>query len=217
MLRGYGVASMSRLGYSAEHPLYLVVIDEAAELFAPEGSSKEAKALASELVVMVSRIVRLCRATGIVVVLATQKPTSDSVPTVIRDNSPGKAAWRCTTPEQAVATLGEAARSAEFSPTDIKIGEKGVAVAADADGVLRRVRCFYISETTRRAVVAATRHLARPLGSEVFTAPVYNEPDEDDDVLLPPRRRPYAYTGLPDGVIGCDRSGGPLDLIREQA
>lgn len=186
LLRTAGYASMANHGYSVDHPLYLVVVDEAAELFSPEGSSKEAKVLASDLLAQTSRIVRLCRATGIVVLLATQKPTADSLPTIIRDNAPAKTAFRCTTAEQAVSILGDAARSAEFAPTDIGIAEKGVAVTADADGVLRRVRSFYISEVSRRAVVAATAHLARPLGTLPSLLPA---DEEDEDNLLPPRPR----------------------------
>jgi hypothetical protein len=217
MLKG-NFASMARYGYSPEHPLYLVVIDEAAELFAPEGNSKEAKALANELLAMVSRIVRLCRATGIVILLATQKPTADSLPTIIRDNAQAKVGFRCTTAEQAVSILGDAVRHAEFIPTDIKIADKGVAVSMDADGVFRRVRAFFISETSRRAVVAATQHLARPLGTPPAVTEVYDEPDEDDEIalpVLPPRRTVHA--GLPEGVVPCVRNGSDLVVTRDES
>jgi hypothetical protein len=192
-LRAQGYASMNNLGYSVEHPLYLVVIDEAAELFFPEASSKEAKNTAAELQAMVSRIVRLCRATGIVVLLATQKPTVDSLPSIIRDNSQAKVAFRCTTWEQAVAILGDPVRSADVTPTSIKKEHKGVAIAADADGVLRRVRAFYISEESRREVVRRTQHLACPLGDPPLSAQLEydpSDPDDGPDLVLPVRQSP---------------------------
>jgi hypothetical protein len=209
MLRAADKASMNNLGYSVDHPLFLVVIDEAAELFTPENGSKEAKAAAGDCLTLVSKIVRLCRATGILIVLATQKPTVDSLPSIIRDNAGSKIAFRCTTTEQAVAILGDSVRSADFTPTAIRKEHKGIGVAADADGTLRRVRGFYISEQDRREVVRRTAHLARPLGTppaasaEPAPEPVYwdpTDPDDGPDLVLPPPPRRAA--SLPPDVTG---------------
>lgn len=206
MLRSKGFASMNNLGYSKERPLYLVVIDEAAELFTPETNSKEAKQVAADCLSYVSRIVRLCRATGIVVLLATQKPTTDSLPSIIRDNAGFKVAFRCTTPEQAVAILGDGVRLADFSPTAIKKNEKGVAVAVDADGALRRVRAFYITEQSRREVVRRTAHLARPIEMP-SSEPYWNQDDPDDgpDLVLPvrwPRSSDVPTADILGGLFG---------------
>jgi hypothetical protein len=202
VLHRSGKASFANLGYSETNPLHLVVIDEAAELFTPESSSKEDKAVAADCLTYVSKIVRLCRATGIFVVLATQKPTVDSLPSIIRDNCASKIAFRCMTNEQAIAIHGDALKVAEFSPTSIKKDQKGVAVAANADGDLYRVRGFYLGEEDRREIVRRTAHLARNLdGTPKVVYWDKDDPDDGPDLDLSPRRP--SGPSLPPGVTGC--------------
>lgn len=161
-VRNSGMTSLSRIGYSREMPYILVVIDECAELFAAESMAKEAKERAAELIATTSRIVRLGRASGVGVLAATQRPTVDSLPGVIRDNAAHKIATRCTTPDQAKAILGESAAGG-VSPTQIGPGQPGVAVTDTGAGQLVRVRSAFLSEEVRREVVRRTAHLARPL------------------------------------------------------
>lgn len=159
-VRNSGMTSLSRIGYSREVPFILVVVDECAELFGAESSAKEAKERAAELVAVASRIVRLGRAAGIGMLLATQRPTVDALPGVIRDNAATKVATRCTTPDQAKAVLGDV--SGGVSPTQIGPGQPGVAVTDTGAGLVR-VRSAFLSEDVRREVVRRTAHLARPL------------------------------------------------------
>lgn len=153
-LRGSGFKSQSRKGYSVEEPLIVVVIDECAELFTPEGSSKEQKSRANDLQSLVSRGVRLYRAAGICFVLATQKPTTDSIPSIIRDNCKFRLAFRCTTEEQAVAIMGAEIRSSDVSPVSIPDGNsfKGYCVLGDDAGSFARGRGAMIQESTCSAL-----------------------------------------------------------------
>lgn len=173
-LRAKGFKSLTNAGFTDEMPLYLCVIDEAAQLFHTGSGSKDDKARAHELIDLTTRLVTVARKTGIVVVLATQKPTYDTIPTLLRDNAQVKVSFRVTTEDAARAVLGANASSAVMSPTQIKRTEKGVAIAEGADSELTKVRSYYISEESDRAIARQYAHLARPLASN-------SAPEGEDD------------------------------------
>lgn len=177
--------SLSRCGYTLEEPMIVLVIDEASELFMPEGPDREDKARASALVTLVSRIVRLYRAAGIFVVTATQKPTVESLPSLIRDNSTQKVAFRCTTPEQAMAILGDGIRGSDVLPTRLADSQKGYAVISNVDGEYSYARGDFISEGSSKNVAHATAHLAVPLDNLVrggLHTPLVSSPRTPQDV-----------------------------------
>jgi len=178
-----------------------VIIDEAAELFIPESNDKESKAVAEELKILVSRGIRLFRSAGIVYILATQKPTTDCLPSIIRDNCGNRVAFRTTTPEQSVAILGDSVRSAPFTPQGINLTQKGYAIAGSDSGELVRARCFNInsreeavrlSESTASFMARSTAHLTLPLSRLLPSEdPVVLEVDlVAGDRQLPPAQSP---------------------------
>jgi S-DNA-T family DNA segregation ATPase FtsK/SpoIIIE len=162
-LREHGYKSVSNAGYSETMPLWICLIDEAAQLFRLDSSNKEEKARGQQLNDLVTRLVTVSRKTGIVVVLLTQRPMSSVISTNIRDNMPHKVCFRVMTPESATAVLGDAASYAPMSPTEIKREQKGVAIAEDEDGDLTVVRSFFITEESDRAIARQYAHLARRL------------------------------------------------------
>lgn len=164
-LRGSGFKSQSRKGYTRAEPLILVVIDECAELFVPEGRDKGSKDQANDLMTIVSRGVRLYRAAGISYVLATQKPTVDVLPSIIRDNCGGRIAFLCKTNEQATAILGPEAGSAEVSPVSIPDDKdhRGYAVLGDDGGRFALGRSYWITEQTSSEIAQRSAHLRRDL------------------------------------------------------
>lgn len=172
-LRGSGFKSQSRKGYTVGEPMIVVIIDECAELFIAEGSSKEAKARANDLQVLVSRGVRLYRAAGISYVLATQKPTTDVIPSVIRDNCRFRLAFRCTTEEQAVAIMGSEIRGSDVSPVAIPDGSqfKGYAVLGDDAGAYTRGRGYFIEESTCQELALNTAAHRVPLDEIAIGGP----------------------------------------------
>lgn len=178
-LRGSGFKSQSRKGYSINEPMIVVIIDECAELFIAEGSSKEAKARANDLQVLVSRGVRLYRAAGISYVLATQKPTTDVIPSVIRDNCRFRLAFRCTTEEQAVAIMGSEIRGSEISPVEIPDGNqfKGYAVLGDDAGSYTRARGYFIEESTCQQLALSTAGHRVPLDEIAIGGPPPSRPE----------------------------------------
>ncbi|OIQ88392.1 DNA translocase FtsK [mine drainage metagenome] len=162
-LKSVGFRSVKNAGLSAEVPLIVCLIDEAAFLFRLDAANKQEKERGQHLVDLVTRLVTLARRAGIVVVLMTQKPTTNTLPSIIRDNAQVKVSFRVTTPEAATAVLGDSASLAPISPTEIGREQRGVAIAEGADGDLTVVRAFYINEESDRAIARRYAHLTRPL------------------------------------------------------
>ncbi|MFT4044697.1 MAG: hypothetical protein QM673_16175 [Gordonia sp. (in: high G+C Gram-positive bacteria)] len=169
-LRGSGYKSWSRRGYSVGNPLIVVVIDECAELF----DSSLDKKLAQRLVGLVSRGVRLYRAAGIVYILATQKPTVDVLPSIIRDNCANRLAAQCTTREQEAAILGPLPDDPTVASATMMPRRPGMVVVSDDAGRRGYGRIDFISESVTAAIAKASAPLRIPL-SELLEVEV-NEP-----------------------------------------
>jgi hypothetical protein len=105
-----GVKNVWHVGPSPSWPLVLVVMDEAHTfLNESKGTDPESKRLdgiVRQTVRLVEELVRKGRNVGIQVVLATQKPTGDAIPTRIRDNCQVSLLFAQRTSEAAVAVLG---------------------------------------------------------------------------------------------------------------
>lgn len=133
-------------GASALHPFHLVVIDECQTLFDTTGRSKDDKALVERCKRTVATIVRKGRSAGWCVMLLTQKPTADSIPTNIRDNCVVRFALRVTTREAAEAVLGSIP-DGDPRPTEIPAPRRGGAVVQGEDGHTQSVRFAYLPVT----------------------------------------------------------------------
>lgn len=136
-------------GYlGAEEPVRVLVIDEAAELFA--GASKESRQIADEATENLRSLVSLGRAAGYVVVMATQKPTVNTLPSAIRDIATVRIAFRCKTLPAAASIMGDDISEAvtDLNPTSISESQRGVAVATTRTGDLVRVQCSLIDDAT---------------------------------------------------------------------
>ncbi len=133
-------------GASALHPFHLVVVDECQTLFDTTGRSKEDKALVERCKRAVATIVRKGRSAGWCVMLLTQKPTADSIPTNIRDNCVVRFALRVTTREASEAVLGTIPEG-DPTPTEIPSTRRGGAVVQGEDGHTQAVRFFYLPVT----------------------------------------------------------------------
>ena len=130
-------------GASALHPFHIVVIDECQTLFDATGRSKDDKALIDRCKRAVATIVRKGRSAGWCVMLLTQKPTADSIPTNIRDNCVVRFALRVTTREASEAVLGTIPEG-DPTPTEIPSTRKGGAVVQAEDGHTMAVRFAYL-------------------------------------------------------------------------
>lgn len=133
-----GVTQFWNLPPNSRPPFRLLVIDESQELFEASPDSAVKKVRAS-ILPKVSALVKKGRASGVCVVLLSQKQTSDAIPTSIRDNATLKVAFRLATREAVIAGMGRDSAQDEASPLEIPIERRGGAVI-EIEGIRRHVR-----------------------------------------------------------------------------
>ena len=156
---GLGVRNFWAVGPTEQWPLVVVIIDEAQTFLRERKGSKDEQALIYAMVRYVEDLVKKGRSVGIVVVLATQKATSDAIPTSIRDVCPVLASFAQKTAAAAVAALGEDIREyPEADPVALQDPMyKGVlVVAAQGRPGFMRIRTPYVSEEDQDRVAEAT-------------------------------------------------------------
>jgi hypothetical protein len=130
--------------------LVVVVIDELALYL--QGPKAERDAFGAVLRDVVAR----GRAAGIVVVAATQKPSTDVVPSSIRDLFGFRLALRCATKDASDTVLGSGWSSQGFSASDIDGSTRGVGWLLAEGTVPKRMRCYRLDdEGLAQAVHAA--------------------------------------------------------------
>ncbi len=138
-------------------PLHLVVIDELA-LFVNTGDRKLDGEISNHLRDLVSR----GRAAGIIVLAATQKPSSDVIPTHIRDLFSMRWALRCATPQASDTVLGQGWATAGYSASTIDAGQRGVGFLLHEGATPTRCRGFHLSDTDIAAIAHRAARLRRP-------------------------------------------------------
>ena len=97
-------------------PYILVVVDECAELSAAEVADRDERARRQQALAHLSRLCRLGRASGVHVVVSTQRPDADSVPGQVKANIPATVAFRVRNATNSRILLGEGGESAAALP-----------------------------------------------------------------------------------------------------
>jgi hypothetical protein len=139
-------------GPTAEMPLIVLVVDESQVfLDADYLRTKDAKECGAEISGLLKSLMAMGRSAGIFTVLATQKPTADSVPTAVRDNAGIRLAYKVNSRAAATAILGDgwSELGAGVSPLN---ATTGVCVYRGSEGSYLRARSAFIAEP----VIAAT-------------------------------------------------------------
>jgi DNA segregation ATPase FtsK/SpoIIIE, S-DNA-T family len=139
----------------------VVVIDELAYYSATVGTKQTREAFA----VAVRDLVARGRAAGIIVVAATQRPSSDIIPTSLRDLFGYRWAFRCTTDTSSDIVLGHGWASREHTAAAVTSDDQGVGLLLAEGGEPRRLKAAYLTDEQvhRIAEQAATRRLAHRL------------------------------------------------------
>ena len=87
------------------------------------------------------------RAPGIIAVEATQRPSADIIPTVLRDLFGYRWAFRCSTEACSDTILGpRLGQRRATPPTDIDPQARGVSWLRAEDGIPRRVKAAYLTD-----------------------------------------------------------------------
>ncbi|MCH9732228.1 MAG: cell division protein FtsK [Actinomycetia bacterium] len=151
-------------------PLVVLVIDECQSVF--DGRlhvDKEARRLCGECANLVEDLVKRGRSAGVLTVLATQKPTAESIPTGIRDNAGLRLAFGVKSRAAAEAVLGdEWSSDSGLSPVGAPVG---VAIVGTGVAPLQRVRTPLYTSAAISDAYPQTLAAARPPDlSETYTA-----------------------------------------------
>jgi S-DNA-T family DNA segregation ATPase FtsK/SpoIIIE len=162
-----GVKNAWHVGPSEEWPLIMTTIDECQaylDATAVKGD-KQLEPKVRRATFLVSSLVRRGRSVMFLTVPATQKPTTDSLPSSIRDNCPISLCFGVKTMDAAAATLGTSIRDyPSYSPVTLAdpayAGCATVTLKTGQDP-FTRLRGPYVTEDQAAEVVAASAHLRR--------------------------------------------------------
>ncbi len=134
--------------------LHIVVIDELA-LYVAGTDKKSAQRFAELLRGLVTR----GRAAGIIVLAATQKPSTDIVPSTLRDLFGFRWALRCATRDASDTVLGAGWASEGFSASNLNSARRGVGLLLHEGGVPVQLRTFHLTDEHVRVLVARAHEL----------------------------------------------------------
>lgn len=140
---------------SAAEPPIILLIDECQAFFSPLGLDRKSKDEVSVFTRRVNDLIATGRSAGVIVMLMTQKPTADSLPTALRDRCGRRVAFATGTREAAEATLGELPEDTRVLPTKIPIDQRGLSVVGTDSMQLQYLRWYYVPERTLKKLVAA--------------------------------------------------------------
>ncbi|MGH3954668.1 MAG: cell division protein FtsK [Mycobacterium sp.] len=171
-----GASNFWTTGPSERSPLVVVVIDECQfYLDSRSLTSKDDKATGLEIESITKDLVKRGRSAGVLVVLSTQKPTSDAIPTSIRDVCELRVCFSVRTREAATAVLGDWDSSNDVSPIGLPTG---IAVT-DVCGSMVRFRAPYVDEALVAEHVATFAHFTvDPL--DLLASALATEPGSPD-------------------------------------
>jgi hypothetical protein len=129
--------------------LQLVVIDELA-LYLATDERRPREGFAESLRDLIAR----GRAAGVIVLAATQRPSSDIVPTSVRDLFGFRWAMRCATRDSSDTILGAGWAAEGYSAADIDPAYRGVGYLLHEGGVPVRMRASYLDDAALTVLAA---------------------------------------------------------------
>lgn len=162
-----GTKNAWHAGPSETWPLAVTVIDECQQYFdlTMVKGDKAAEPKVRRCIFLASSLVRRGRSVAMLTIPATQKPTTDSLPSSIRDNCPVALSFAVRTTDAAVSVLGSAIRDyPSYSPAGLALPDyTGVATVTLRTGQdpFTRIRGPWVSEVQAGAAAYASSHLRR--------------------------------------------------------
>ncbi len=134
---------------------YVLACDEIAYFSATCGDKKTREEFAALLRDLVAR----GRAVGIIVVAATQRPSSDIIPTSLRDLFAWRFAGRCTTNSSSDIVLGQGWAQQGWSANTISPNNPGAGLLIAEGGLPQLVKTAYLDDRTCTAIAAYAAQL----------------------------------------------------------
>jgi S-DNA-T family DNA segregation ATPase FtsK/SpoIIIE len=106
---------------------------------------------------------------GIPVVAATQRPSSDIIPTSLRDLFAWRFAGRCTTDVSSDIVLGHGWAARGFSSNTIPTDNQGAGYLIAEGGIPKRIKAAYLNDAEIISIAAFAAYIRRP---DRLTAPM---------------------------------------------
>ena len=123
-------------------PIYLIPIDEYAYFSATVGSKPDREKFAG----LTRDLVARGRAAGVIIVLATQRPSHQVIDPSMRDLFSYRWAFRCTTDASSDTVLGQGWASEGYTAADIDPLARGVGWLLSETGIPRRIKAAYLTD-----------------------------------------------------------------------
>lgn len=134
------------------------VIDEIAYFSATTGLKDHREKFTETLRDIVAR----GRAVGIIVVAATQRPSSDIIPTSLRDLFAWRFAGRCTTDSSSDIVLGHGWAAKGYTANTIPPENQGAGYLIAEGGMPRLMKAAYLSDQEIKTVAGFAGYIRRP-------------------------------------------------------
>ncbi len=149
----------------------LIAVDELAYYTAVAGSDKK---LREDFAALVRDLVARGRAVGLIVVAATQRPSSDIIPTSLRDLFAYRAAFRCTTDSSSDIILANGWANRGWSATSISPTSRGTNLLIAEGGVPFLMRTAWLDDDTCGRIATYAAGLRAEAREQRLTTPEPN-------------------------------------------
>lgn len=146
---------------------YLVAIDEIAYFTATVGSKQQR----DEFSMLLRDLVARGRAVGIIVVAATQRPSSDIIPTSLRDLFAWRFAGRCTNDSSSDIVLGHGWAGKGWSANTISPNNPGAGLLIAENGSPQLLKVAYLDDRTCSAIASYAAELRSTVHEPVVSLP----------------------------------------------
>lgn len=201
-----------------DEPVKVLVIDECSELF--KADTPERAKLANRVIAQLKSFVQQGRAAGYVLLMSTQYPKDENLPTSIRENASDKIAFHVGSEKGMHAILGYSyvPESKADDPTRITVEERGQAVVVGDTGEAARIQMSWISKETKAAVVESSAQLRRSWLDKGQPEPEERreyDPAAEEANMLPDERervQEARAAGFPDPITVPRREDGTENL-----
>ncbi|MBI2484978.1 DNA translocase FtsK 4TM domain-containing protein [Candidatus Uhrbacteria bacterium] len=165
-IKGFNSRSQEKM------PYIIVIIDELADLMMSSGREVEAS---------IVRIAQLARATGIHLVIATQRPSVDVITGIIKANFPGRIAF-------AVASQTDSRTILDMAGAEKLLGRGDMLFTTAELSKPKRLQGAFVSEKEIERVVDFLKHNGTPdynysITERARSATLFDGTDEDDELL----------------------------------
>ena len=150
-------AGLRKITPGMGEPVYLVVIDEYAYFSATVGDRKQQ----AEWSALIRDLVARGRAAGVIVILATQRPSHQVIDPSLRDLFGYRWAFRCTTDSSSDTVLGHGWANEGYTAASIDPKARGVSWLLSETGVPRRIKAAYLTDRQIADLAAYAAQLRR--------------------------------------------------------